>query len=293
MHAALILLPMFVTSVLSQSLPRYYDTTDRVWITVQNVTNLMAESTIVFVGEYHDHEWGHKIELDLLKKFYSSVSSTDKFALSLEMFERDIQILVSGYLKDQLTEEFFLENSRPWPNYSTDYKPLVEYIKNVKRDVLAANIPRRYAAMVAGGNETYLWHMPENELSYMADKIYAPHDKYYDIFYDLFKKQNWTLDKVENYYRAQCIKDDTMAMSITQYVSACRQAKQSVKIFSVTGSFHVDYHLGTFQRVRRNIPDVKMLLISIIPWNPRDVIKPENYLDLADIVVFAPQNEKY
>jgi uncharacterized iron-regulated protein len=70
---------------------------------------------------------------------------------SLEMFERDVQIVLDEYVKDLITEKKFLDDSRPWNNYKTDYRPLVEYAKQNKLPVIAANAPRRYINMVSRG----------------------------------------------------------------------------------------------------------------------------------------------
>ena len=50
-------------------------------------------------------------------------------ALSLEMFERDVQTVLDEYLAGLISERHFLLSSRPWKNYETDYRPLVEYAR--------------------------------------------------------------------------------------------------------------------------------------------------------------------
>ena len=169
-----------------------YDSRIKKWISMHDAHVAMGEVNMVFVGEIHNHNVGHMIEYQLLSNYYFNTTSIGikHFALSLEMFERDVQTLLSGYLSDQMTRGFFLGNSRPWPNYETDYQPMVEFIHKSKNNstVLAANIPRRYAALVAAGNESVLWEMPVVERSYVAPAIDAPHDEYYKIFYAMFKK---------------------------------------------------------------------------------------------------------
>ena len=61
----------------------------------------------------------------------------------MEMFERDAQIVLDEYLNDLITEKKFLDDSRPWENYKTDYRPLVEFARVNKLNVIAANAPRR------------------------------------------------------------------------------------------------------------------------------------------------------
>lgn len=261
----------------------------------------MAQHEMIFVGEYHDHIWGHKIEFDLLVQLYNnltgqgSTSSNLNFAVSLEMFERDTQSWLSGYLSNQISESCFLDNSRPWPNYKTDYAPLVEFVKKQQSrqdvaTVLASNIPRRYAAFVSAGDEAVLFKMPGVEQSFMAPKILAPHDQYYTNFYDLMKPSGWDDAKIERFYRAQCIKDDTMAMSISQFFN--KSPNMDTRVISYTGSFHVDYRLGLVGKVRNLLPEsTKIMLLSIVPIDPQDPIKPGEYKTLADIVIFAPENQ--
>ncbi len=67
----------------------------------------------------------------------------------MEMFERDVQIVLDEYLKNYISESHFISSSRAWGNYKTDYRPLVEFAKQNKIDVVAANAPRRYVNMVS------------------------------------------------------------------------------------------------------------------------------------------------
>eukprot|EP00817_Percolomonadidae_sp_ATCC50343_P004234 CAMPEP_0117427952 /NCGR_PEP_ID=MMETSP0758-20121206/7742_1 /TAXON_ID=63605 /ORGANISM="Percolomonas cosmopolitus, Strain AE-1 (ATCC 50343)" /LENGTH=208 /DNA_ID=CAMNT_0005213987 /DNA_START=256 /DNA_END=880 /DNA_ORIENTATION=- len=202
----------------------------------------------------------------------------------MEMVERDCQSILSGYLADDVTEAFYMANSRPWPNYPTDYKPLVEFCKYQQLDVIAANIPRRYAAFVAKGKEQEVFNMPDQELSYMAPApIQAPKDTgYYTKFYDLMKKNGMDDATIERYYRSQCAKDDTMAMSISNALAN----DASLNILSVSGAFHVESYLGLYRKVK----SAKKMLINIIPYDSKNPIDPSAYLSTADVLVFAPAN---
>src|SRR5262249_39841718 len=77
----------------------------------------LSKADVVVVGEQHDHKLGHSIELDVLKGLHTKKPS---LALSLEMFERDVQLVVDEYLKGQINQSSFIAASRPWPNYKTD-----------------------------------------------------------------------------------------------------------------------------------------------------------------------------
>lgn len=67
------------------------------------------------------------------------------------MFERDVQEVMDEYLTGCIRQQDMLQDSRPWPNYLSDYAPLVELAKANSIPVIAANAPRRYVGMVGRG----------------------------------------------------------------------------------------------------------------------------------------------
>ncbi len=81
-----------------------------------------------------------------------------------------------------MSETSFLKYSRPWPNYNSDYKPLVEFIRSINKTVLGGNIPRRYASFVAQEKENILKELPAQEKTYFAQEIFSPRDLYYEKF---------------------------------------------------------------------------------------------------------------
>lgn len=81
----------------------------------------LKEYQVIFFGEFHDSQPIHDAELDVLKGLHDLHG--DKLVLSMEMFERDVQTTMDDYLAGTLSEELFLSQSRPWPQYMTAYKP--------------------------------------------------------------------------------------------------------------------------------------------------------------------------
>merc|ERR1711920_757515 len=66
------------------------------------------------------------------------------------MFEQDVQHVLDEYvLKRALREQDLLQDSRPWGNYESDYRPLVELCREHGIPVVGANAPRRYVSLVA------------------------------------------------------------------------------------------------------------------------------------------------
>ncbi|WP_262920552.1 ChaN family lipoprotein [Hymenobacter sp. 5516J-16] len=126
----------------------------------------LAAADVVFFGEQHNDPLAHWLELQVTKDLLRLRQG--QLVLGLEMFERDVQPLVDQYTTGELSDQAFEEQSRPWPNYSTDYKPLLQLAKQQKFRVVGTNVPRRYASQVAKGSLASLSELPAAEKAWLA-----------------------------------------------------------------------------------------------------------------------------
>ena len=110
---------------------------------------------VVFVGEVHDDVVAHALQDSLWQRIVESTERRSA-ALSLEMFERDVQPVLDEYLQGTISEQHFLDDARAWQNYATAYHQMVETAKMENLAVLAANAPRRYVSQVARGGQDAL-----------------------------------------------------------------------------------------------------------------------------------------
>ena len=119
-----------------------------------------------------DHSEGSLQKTLLRRQTLSKLQNKKKVALSLEMFERDVQCVLDEYLLGLVRERDFLKDSRPWSNYK-DYRPLIEYAKEEGIDVIAANAPRRYVSLVGRFGSDSLRYLPtESLLRYLPSLPY-------------------------------------------------------------------------------------------------------------------------
>lgn len=123
--------------------------------TLADIVEAMARVDAVLVGEIHTDPVGHWIEAELFRQAVAltgageSAGARRALALSMEMFERDVQGVVNEYLADLITESQFNASARPWEHYDADYRVMVETAKSAGVPVLAANAPRRYVNRVS------------------------------------------------------------------------------------------------------------------------------------------------
>lgn len=122
---------------------------------LDDIVRAMAGVDVVLVGEIHTDPVGHWIEAELFRRAVELTGAGEEagahrpLALSLEMFERDVQGIVDEYLQDLITEAQFKASARPWEHYDDDYRPMVEAAKAAGVPVVAANAPRRYVNRVS------------------------------------------------------------------------------------------------------------------------------------------------
>ncbi len=239
-----------------------------------NLQQIAADkSDVYFFGEYHDNAFLHKQEIDFLKTLYKK---NKNIAVSMEMFERDVQDKLNQYLSGKMSEKDFLKETRAWPNYKTDYKPIIEFAKKHHLPVIAANIPRKYAGMMRKKGKTAIESLPKNERKFIAKDYVFKNDQYRKEFFKVMdsnmgnKMPKQLKDKIfQKYYEAQCLKDETMAESIAKFMK--KHPKTVIVHFN--GDFHSRYHLGTAQKLQDRVIDKKITVISPVVTNVKTEAK--------------------
>jgi uncharacterized iron-regulated protein len=252
----------------------------------------LAKADVVFVGEEHDDRATHRLELAILEGLARRRGS---IIVAMEMFERDTQAAVDDYLAGRIDESEFLKISRPWPNYATDYRPLVEFARMKGWHVIAGNVPRKYASQVARGGTSVLDTLPQAERDFVAVEISAPKDDYFKRFAEAMsahpigtggnKSEAEEREMTERFYLAQCVKDATMAESIARAYDSSMEPKPLIVHFN--GAFHSDYRLGTAARVRTRLKKVRVAVVSIVPQEQLDSIEADEYRERGDYIVFT------
>ena len=278
-----------------QSLPGYvpervYDTRRGAFADFEVMLADLVSADVVLVGEQHDDPNTHRLEAAMLQGLYRRGG---KVTVSLEMFERDVQASLDEYVAGRITEETFLSQSRPWPRYATDYRPLVEFAIAHRLPVVAANVPRKYASLVAKSGLDAMERLPHAERSHAARDIQCPLDGYYERFAETMsshpmpgadaKPEAERRATNERYYYAQCVKDETMAESIASAIE-----RHGGPVVHYNGAFHSDFGAGVAERVKRRLPSRRVVVITMLPVANVDTLAPQGEdLRRADYLVYT------
>lgn len=215
----------------------------------------LMEFNVLFFGEEHGSRIAHEAESILL----TGLADRDpRLVLALEMFERDVQNTLDDYLNGNLSEEEFLDRSRPWPDYQEDYRPLIEFAKSKGIPVIAANVPRKAAAAVSASNRISTKVVGPDAV-YLPKRLHWDSDEYRERFMATLKTMPsmGPMKRIqpEALYKAQVLKDTVMADSLEPFLGR--------RILFCCGHFHSDYHLGIPHQLSKNHPELRIAVITM------------------------------
>ncbi len=296
---------------------------------LQDIVDAMDSVEVVLMGEIHTDPVGHWIEAELFERALELVGVgletgvRRAAALSLEMFERDVQGILDEYLQDLITETQFKANARPWEHYDTDYRPMVEAAKAAGVPVLAANAPRRYVNRVTRLGPASLEDLSPWALSALPPLPYPPPSEAY--------REEWTAlmtnmvmepqcpvpdppampphprpghqeadekseeegpptgmpthggSFMENGLQAQALWDASMAHAITTFLDENRGGL----VIHMVGGFHVKNFTGIPEKVQFYRPETRTLVVHMDLAEDFNAFDPGEHAGRGDFVILT------
>lgn len=233
-------------------------------ISLAQAADLLAGFDVIFLGEVHRHVGNQRAQMDLFREIHIR---TPNVSLSMEQFERDVQGVLDDYLAGKAGELSLAEKGRTWQSYGTTYRPLVEYAKEHRLPVIAANAPEKVIRCIGREGLGFLAKISPAARGWAAAEVHAGEGKYRDKFMGFAmgeaghgggKQGDAPSPQAIRGFEAQATRDDTMAESIFLHL----QKNPGRKVVHLTGSFHSDDFLGTVERLRMRAPQLRIAVVS-------------------------------
>jgi uncharacterized iron-regulated protein len=244
----------------------------------------MAEAAsgadVVLFGELHNNPISHWLQLELTGDLFSARGSD--LVMGAEMFEADNQLLLDEYFSGLITQEKFEDEARLWPNYKTDYKPLVEFARVHGVPFVATNVPRRYANSVFNRGLPLLDSISEEALRYMAP-LPLVYDTSLNCYSQLIHGTQMQGHGSINLADAQAIKDATMAHFIL------KNWEPGKLFLHFNGSYHSDDFESINWWLKQARPDLKIVTITTVSQKDVTKLEEENQ-GTADFIITVPDN---
>jgi len=266
---------------LAQSLPAYriYDAKGKE-VDFADMAKQLGKADIVLFGELHNNPICHWLQLELAKEL---IGSGKPVVLGAEMFEADDQIVLDEYLSGAITLDHLEKEAKVWPNFETDYLPLVDLAKAHGIPFIATNVPRRYASVVARRGPAALDSLSPAAKAFMGSLPYAVSENdsgYADMRQQMgFHGAGMNVDRL---IEAQALKDHTMAENILKNYAPG-------KLFlHFNGSFHSQKRSGIYRYLQQEQPDLKIAVIASVEAEEIDFDK--KWKTLGDYIIVVPSD---
>lgn len=250
---------------------------------------------VLLLGEEHTDATGHALRAELLARLAEALPENRTLVLSLEMVERDAQVVLQEYVEGLIREQDFLAASRPWANYAEAYRPLVELVRTHGGMALAANVPTRYANLVAREGLGALDALPDAaKLLYLPPLPIEPaSEAYAEAFRETMAAMadahgghgahGMDIDRMLD---AQNLRDATMAETVRWALSELERPL----VVHINGAFHSEGGLGVPEHLARLAPEAVVLTVTMRPHDAFPERDAEAFRPGDDFVVVVVPN---
>lgn len=251
---------------------------------IAQIVEACKETNVLFLGEEHDDAVGHALQAEIFKQIVGRYKATRKVALSMEMFERDTQVVVNEYLKDQITEKQFTNDARAWERYETDYKPLVLEAKDNGLPVIAANAPRRYVNMVTRKGRVSLDALSPEAKKWLPPLPYAKASAAYaQKFNALMGGAPATDTHGGTLLDSQSLWDASMAYWIADFL----KFNVNPLVVQINGKFHSEQRLGAVEHLLAYQPTARALVVTVMHGPDFPQFDTKTQQGLGDFVILT------
>lgn len=272
-------------------------------VKLEEIIDALERADVLFVGETHDDATAHSLEAELLQRADERFAQRRAVALSLEMFERDVQTVLDEYLGGFITERHFLLSSRPWNNYETDYKPLVEYARAHHLPVIAANAPARYVSRVSAQGAGSLSSLSKEARAWLPPLPFPEASAAYAAKFNQFMSGGMAATPAPagaqqstpnphtqpnphggaHLLEAQTLRDASMGYAISEFL----KRGHDPLVVQVNGTFHSEERMGVPEHLAHYRKKARAIVVTIIPDEGRTGFDPASMSTLGDFIILT------
>ena len=224
----------------------------------------IKQNDVIYLGEIHDRLAHHQQQLEIITRLQQN--SANDLAIAMEMFQRPFQPILNRYLEDLIDENQLRQQTEYDTRWGFDwefYAPILRFAKADRIPVIALNTPEEITRKVAeqginnleGSDFRYIPPLSEIDLD---NREYR--QRLADIYQQHVEEGQGNSKDADNFFAAQVLWDETMAMSIANYYQNYPQAQ----IVVLVGKAHVMYDYAIPERVDRRIDDPSFMQTTLL-----------------------------
>ncbi|TBW57997.1 hypothetical protein EZI54_05820 [Marinobacter halodurans] len=226
--------------------------------TVEALAAQWRDVDVVIIGELHGHNGSHLLEARMQAALYAEHPDQ---VLSLEPFNVDHQSVLDRYLAGKLGEAEMIDDAEAWKNYRAGYRPLVAFAAELGLPVIAANAPALAVRCVGREGPDALTRLDPALQALLPEQPFLSDPAYRERFFEAMGghgRGSGDDNPLENRYRAQLLRDNTMASRILHAL----QDHPGAQVLHITGVFHSEDRLGTVALLKARDPELEIRVLT-------------------------------
>lgn len=224
-----------------------YSAKEKKTITFGEFTDRLLDASIVCVGEDHNNELHHQVQLVVIKALYAR---DERLGVGMEMFQRLHQKSLDRYVAGSIDEATMLEDTDYKARWGWDwafYKPIVDFCKRNHVPVAALNVSNEMRERIRKVGMDKLSEEEKKELGEIDFAVKKHRDYWFDKFGSMHGHGEMSNEEKERYYRAMTLWDGFMANSAVKFL----KERKLRRVVVLAGSGHVDHNFGIPDRATK------------------------------------------
>jgi uncharacterized iron-regulated protein len=226
---------------------RVYDRKQKREVSFGDMVERLLEADLVCVGETHDSEPHHQVQLRVIKALHAH---DERLGVGMEMFQRPFQSHIDRYFRGESNEEALLKDSEYRQRWGFDwalYRPIVEFCRRNALPLAALNAPRELTRKISKGGVASLTDEEKKQLGPVDFHLKEHRAHWYERLAAMHGNTKATPEQKERGYQVMTVWDDYMAQS----AAAFQQERGLRRLVVLAGSGHIERGFGIPLRAAR------------------------------------------
>jgi uncharacterized iron-regulated protein len=186
-------------------------------LTFGELTDRLMAVDLVCVGEDHDSELNHRVQLEIIKALYAR---DERLGVGMEMFQWPFQPALDRYLKGETGEDEFLKAAEYRQRWGYDwslYRPIVDFCRRNGVPVAALNAPRELTRRISKVGVKGLNEEEKQQLGPVDFHVKEHRDYWYERLAKMHGDKDPSEEQKERSYDVMTAWDGYMAASAAKF----------------------------------------------------------------------------
>jgi uncharacterized iron-regulated protein len=248
-------------------------------ISFGELTDRLLDADLICVGEKHDSDLHHRIQLQLIKALFAR---DERLAVGMEMFQRHYQPVLDRYSRGELVEEELLAQSEyrtRWGYNWALYRPIADFCKHNSVPLAALNVSTELRKRVSQVGHAALSDAEKQQLGPIDFQVKEHRAYWYEKLAAMHGETKVSEERKERSYQVMTLWDEYMADSAARF----QRERKVRRLVVLAGSGHIERGFGIPDRAVKRTRG-KAVTIGVETEKGLDKVRTEAATDYVVVV---------